>query len=227
MLKNNGRLINNKKLLLLDFDGVVVPGPNTEDINGFIREAIWIVSEYYNISIDEANKRFKESMSKHRYSTISQYFAMEHPQIDIVGANMRVFGEYNKRKYNLNEIENRYISLALSKIREMGLDISILTNNSEEVVNEVLLKLGLNNIITNVIGAEQLNFVLKPNINAYHKALQILKHSADNTIFLDDSTTNVMAAMYIGITGVYIGDEPDNDISIRYRTLREFLRMNL
>ena len=115
---------------------------------------------------------------------------------------------------------------ALDKIKNNGLDIAILTNNSEDVVNRVLPSLKLDSIIKTVIGSERLNPLLKPETKAYKKALKILDHEASKTLFLDDSITNVIGAMVAGITSVYIGDSDDKDAAIRYKTLHSFLRAN-
>ena len=151
---------------------------------------------------------------------------MEYPEIDAEYVKERIFGEYNRYKYRQNDRYNLYVSYALDKIKNNGLDIAILTNNSEDVVNEVLPSLKLDSIIKTVIGSERLNPLLKPETKAYKKALEILDHTASKTLFLDDSITNVIGAMVAGITSVYIGDSDDKDAAIRYKTLHSFLRTN-
>ncbi len=226
MLKNNKKLIEGKTLLLLDFDGVVVPGPNRKELDEFINRSASIISEHKKIPIDAAQTLLNEQMIKNNYVTVSQLFFMEYPEIDAEYVKERIFGEYNRYKYRHNEKYNLYVSCALNKIKRNGLDIAILTNNSEDVVNEVLPSLKLDNIIKTVIGSERLNPLLKPETKAYKKALEILDHTASKTLFLDDSITNVIGAMVAGITSVYIGDSDDKDAAIRYKTLHSFLRTN-
>jgi FMN phosphatase YigB (HAD superfamily) len=226
MLKNNKKLIDDKKLLLLDFDGVIVPGPNRNELKGFMNRSASIIAEHKKIPLNAARMLLNEQMIKNNCVTISQLFFIEYPEIDPEYVKECVFGEYNRYKYRPNGNYNEYISCALEKIKRCGLDIAILTNNSEDVVTEILPSLKLSSIIEIVIGSEQLNPLLKPETKAYMKALKILGHEASKTLFLDDSITNVIGAMIAGITSVYIGRDNEEDAVIRYKTLRSFLRTN-
>ena len=64
MLKNNKKLIEGKTLLLLDFDGVVVPGPNRKELDEFINRSASIISEHKKIPIDAAQTLLNEQMIK-------------------------------------------------------------------------------------------------------------------------------------------------------------------
>jgi putative hydrolase of the HAD superfamily len=87
----------------------------------------------------------------------------------------------------------------------------VFTNADANHAQRVLAVLGLNDCFHGLIDLRALNFVCKPEMETYYRALSLAGESrADQAMLLDDSPRNLLPAKVIGFTTVLVGHEtPD------------------
>lgn len=85
----------------------------------------------------------------------------------------------------------------------------ILTNSDIKHARRVLSILGLEGVFAGIIDIHELQFVCKPDPQAYHKALEIAgARQAGTSLFIDDSPANVLAADRLGFQTLLVSENP-------------------
>ena len=86
-----------------------------------------------------------------------------------------------------------------------GLQKSVLTNNPAEFARRIINALGICDMFEHIIGSREMDFKLKPNIEAFLTAMQIAGYDAKTTMFVDDVPEFHPAAKQLGMTTVLLG----------------------
>lgn len=88
--------------------------------------------------------------------------------------------------------------LELAKILKKNYKTAVLSNSTEEMMAHIVETHGLKNCFTEMFFSNQMG-LMKPENKAYEFALKKLGALPEETIFTDDSATNVEAAKKMGI----------------------------
>jgi putative hydrolase of the HAD superfamily len=97
-------------------------------------------------------------------------------------------------------------------LRNMLAEISprrvIFTNASSQHAQRVLQRLGVEELIDQIIDIETLDFANKPLPQAYLRALRLVGETdAERCLMVDDRLANLLPAKTIGMTTVLVGDD--------------------
>lgn len=83
----------------------------------------------------------------------------------------------------------------------------IFTNSDRKHAVRILSFLGLENEFEGIIDIHALNFICKPQPEAYHTAMNIAQqYQAGNCLFIDDSPVNIASAKTLGFLTVFVTD---------------------
>ncbi|MBI2172599.1 MAG: HAD-IA family hydrolase [Candidatus Aenigmarchaeota archaeon] len=138
-----------------------------------------------------------------------------------------VFGEEYGMKYE-GFVQNAYMKVPLEDfihpdirlartLERMNMPKSILTNNPSEFGKRILELLGIADMFERVIGSREVGFRLKPEKEAFERALKITGYEPLETLFVDDTPENHACAKELGMTTVLMGqgEYPYVDYPIR------------
>lgn len=113
---------------------------------------------------------------------------------------------------------NREFREALSRI---PLEKVIFTNASREHALNIINYLGLAGLFSRIVDIRDLNFICKPNPQAYERFLEIVGVKGEECILVDDTPRNLVAAKAFGIITVLIGGEPQEGVDFVIQTPAE------
>jgi putative hydrolase of the HAD superfamily len=102
-------------------------------------------------------------------------------------------------------------------------ELWVFTNSDFHHANRVLDRLGIQDCFKGVIDLYALDFIVKPNPDAYHKAFEIadVSNPADCLMF-DDLIPNLSTAKQLGLTTVLVGENGQNqDVDYYLSTIQE------
>lgn len=99
---------------------------------------------------------------------------------------------------------DRELQAALEKIEAEKV---VFTNASAEHASRVLSILGVKHHFKRIIDIRALDYVSKPNPEAYQHALDILSAEGRECLIIDDRVRNLMPAKKLGMTTVLVGSE--------------------
>jgi pyrimidine 5'-nucleotidase len=101
------------------------------------------------------------------------------------------------------------------ELRQMLLDIplrrAVLTNSDVQHATHVLTHVNLLDCFERIIDIRALNFINKPNPQAYLMALELLGVGAEETIFVEDTPINTRPAKALGMKTILVDCPPTND----------------
>ncbi|WP_436502101.1 HAD-IA family hydrolase [Actinokineospora sp. HUAS TT18] len=97
-------------------------------------------------------------------------------------------------------------ALSLVRAARARTRVALLTNATTRLADDLAV-LGLDREVDGVISSAEIG-VGKPDKEAYLAALALLDATADETLFCDDSESNVAAARAVGMTAAHV---PDTD----------------
>jgi putative hydrolase of the HAD superfamily len=91
----------------------------------------------------------------------------------------------------------------LTEIRSRAPSASlVLVTNATSLLPSDLVKAKLKSAFDNVINSSDIKEA-KPSLDFFRSTLNIIQQPIDNTIFIDDTLVNVMAAQSMGITSIH------------------------
>lgn len=94
----------------------------------------------------------------------------------------------------------------------------IFTNADSNHASRVLSILGLFDCFTGIIDIRKIDFVCKPNPDAYYKAIEIAGNPTEkNCIMIDDSERNLVTANEIGLATILINDSGNSNPRIDFK----------
>ena len=169
------------------------------------------VSENLNIELDEAKKLQKKYYKQHgttlrgmmdNHGVDPDHFLSEVHRLDysIVGPNKQL----NKE---LEKLDGRKI---------------IYTNANREHADNVLKKLELTHMFTEIFDIKDADYIPKPEINPYKKIIKDFSIDPSNAIMFDDIAKNLVPAKNVGFTSVWI-DAGYEDFSDDIARSKKFL----
>ena len=80
----------------------------------------------------------------------------------------------------------------------------IYSNANKKHVDEVLLRLELNNFFDDIFDIKQANYIPKPDIEAYKEFIKKFDINPESSIMFDDIAKNLVPAKKVGFTSVWI-----------------------
>jgi len=81
----------------------------------------------------------------------------------------------------------------------------VFTNADARHARRVLCRLGITRHFDSIIDIHLLEFINKPDVRAYQKALEFISARAEECLFVEDSPTNIVPAGKLGMTTVMVG----------------------
>ncbi|MFP6778894.1 MAG: pyrimidine 5'-nucleotidase, partial [Alphaproteobacteria bacterium] len=95
-------------------------------------------------------------------------------------------------------------------------NIYIYTNGSKSHAINVMLRLGINNVITRIFDIENANYIPKPSITALKSFMKKFNINAEEAIFFEDIPKNLINPKKVGFQTVLIksNSHPDNNTNI-------------
>ncbi len=100
---------------------------------------------------------------------------------------------------------NKDVLLIAAKLREKGFKIGVITNTAVDWVDIKMRKFGLKDIFNGVYCSCTVG-VAKPDPRIYLTAIQNMKTTVRETIFVDDREENLVACEKLGIKGLLFRD---------------------
>ena len=93
----------------------------------------------------------------------------------------------------------------------------IFTNADSDHASRVLSILGLFDCFNGIIDIRKIDFVCKPNPDAYYKAIEIAGNPTEkNCIMIDDSERNLVTANEIGLATILVSDSGNSNPRIDF-----------
>ena len=93
----------------------------------------------------------------------------------------------------------------VNEFAKLGIEQSIVSNTTNEIIQKCAKRLGINPFISNFIGRDNVSRG-KPAPDPYLHALELHKQKAEHCIVFEDSYTGVQAAIGAGIRVIGVGD---------------------
>jgi putative hydrolase of the HAD superfamily len=117
------------------------------------------------------------------------------------------------------------VNLTLKKLlQSLPQERWILTNSDRSHAQRVLMALDLEECFHGIIDVNALDFIPKPDPEAFMKSLVIAGAEAESSIFFDDAVRNLNVASQLGFTTVLVGPaapEPSDGVHFHLRQLEE------
>lgn len=104
---------------------------------------------------------------------------------------------------------NGALDLVLSSIK---LEKIVFTNASEEHARRVLRVLGIEHHFSRVVDIRALNYLSKPNLEAYQCILDILGASGRECLIVEDSIRNLQEAKKLGMVTILVDGKPEEGV---------------
>jgi putative hydrolase of the HAD superfamily len=193
------------KYLIFDLDNTLYP-PETGLLQNVSNNISKFIEKKLRLSEKEANilrEKYKEKYG------ITLSGLIKHHGID--------FNEFDKFVYNINyESKLKKDNNLYNILKRINLKKIIYTNSGEIHSLKVLKQLGLDNLFDDVITIEKLNFLAKPTKESITYFLKLTSVKPKNSLFFEDSETNLFAAEQFGFKTAIVGKQTKNfDFSIK------------
>lgn len=92
-------------------------------------------------------------------------------------------------------------------LTEIALEKAVFTNASEEHARRVLKVLGVERHFGRIIDVRAVDYVAKPDPEAYRRALELLGAQGNECLIVDDRVRNLAPAKELGMITVLVSDE--------------------
>jgi putative hydrolase of the HAD superfamily len=102
---------------------------------------------------------------------------------------------------------------------------AIFTNADALHARRVLARLGIAHHFERIIDIRTLDFVNKPDRRAYLKALQLVRASPHECVFVDDCSANLVAAKSVGMVTVLVCDGSKGDHLVADHRIRSICEL--
>jgi putative hydrolase of the HAD superfamily len=96
-------------------------------------------------------------------------------------------------------------------LESLGVEKAIFTNATARHARRVLRALQVHRHFGCIIGIVELEFVPKPDLRAYHKALELLRTRPEECLLIDDRARNLTPGHDLGMTTVLVGRDDCTD----------------
>jgi len=201
------------KAVLLDFDGTIVKF--TFDSQRAKAEIIEMLPE----------SRLPQNLFKPEYriselfNKIEEYINTNPPKEDRERAKtFKNRAEQIVERYEMEGAKNTAliegIKKVLEEIRERGLKLAVITNNSIRPTRYALQKIGLANFFDVILTRDATQF-MKPHPQPIHKALKKLGVHPSEAIFIGDSPIDIRASKEAGVAAIGVTTGVANEEILR------------
>lgn len=181
---------NNKKNLLLDFDGTLV---NSE--KEFFKAFRDTILEKYNYEI--TYKEYKENeldQNSNLIKMLKEKYIIN-PEIKEQEIMDNVYLKYDNYFDNVLEDKDTILNIELlKKLKNKGYDICIISTSKKKYINKLIEKFNLKDLFEYIISREDVK-EQKPSKEAYEKVLNELKIDTKTCLAVEDSNRGVKAAI--------------------------------
>ena len=172
------------RLAIFDFDGVIV------DSGGDIADAVNYARVKYGRQVLPNEEVFK-FIGFGSKTLIKKAF----PDVDDSQLFDEIYDTYYD--YYMTHCVNKTIFYdgvidVFDKLREMEIDIAVMTNKPEGLTKAILDKLGVDKYVRFVVGPESIS-ALKPDPEGIEKILEEFECEPENAIMVGDSYTDIIA----------------------------------
>jgi len=188
----------NIEYLLFDNDGTLC-----ELDSGFkeavVRRMTSFLAQKLQIPEDQVVEERKRLIRKYGVESTEFVFGREYG-ID--------YDEFVNGTYLLVPIEEhgvRYDDRLQAMLQNIEIPKAVLTNNPSEFARKILKSLGVEQFFEHVVGSREVNYKLKPNREAFLRAVDIARFNPKTTMFIDDIPEFHQPAKELGMTTVLIG----------------------
>ena len=138
----------------------------------------------------------------------------------------KIYLEYEKKFRDLlNENDVSLNFELLKQLKSKGLRLALVSTSRKKFIDMLLTKLNIQDLFEVVISREDVKN-LKPESDAYNKALSLLNISCDNCIAIEDSERGIKASKGANIKTIQVNDfikNKTNNIEISEKLSRILL----
>ncbi len=187
------------KTFLFDFDGTLVDSMPT-----FVSVMMRILDEN-KISYDENLVKIITPLGYVGSAKYFQTLGLNKPIDELVAA----MNEYAIYEYENNIVAKQTVIETLSKMKELGYDLNVLTASPHSVLDPCLKRIGIYHLFNNVWSCNDFN-TTKADPQIYVKCSERLAKPVNEIIFVDDNINAVKTAKTAGMISYGIYD-PSSD----------------
>ncbi len=192
---------NKLSTILCDLDGTLI---NSENI--FFESFKEILREKFGICITFSEYEENELIKN---SNLINKLKLENKIPDNVLNNDIMHDVYNKYLDKFKELikdDDVYLNFELlKKIKRKNIKIGLISTSKKEFINLILKDLQLNNLFDIIIAREDV-LNLKPNPEAYSKAINTLKINTDECIAIEDSYRGIESSTKANVKTIKINE---------------------
>ena len=199
--------VDDLKVLLLDLDGTLI---NSE--KAFFSSFQDVLLKQYNINITmEDYKKYELEQNAMLIKKLrEQYsFLKDIPDKDIMNSVYSNYTGFFRQIILEDEAKDNFKTL--EKLKERGIGLGLVTTCRRTYLDILVKELHLENLFDLIIAREDVEH-LKPDSEAYLKALEYFKVSPDKCLAIEDSKRGVDAALNAGIKTIKV----ENFTMIKY-----------
>jgi len=157
------------------------------------------ISKYLNIEINEAKKLQKKYYKKHGTTLRGM---MDNHSVD----PDLFLSEVHKLDYSIVD-PNEELNKQLEKLKGRKI---IYTNANRQHADEILKRLKLTHIFTEIFDIKNANYIPKPEITPYEQIIKDYEINPSKAIMFDDIAKNLVPAKNIGFTTIWINAGYEN-----------------
>ncbi|HUS69967.1 MAG TPA: pyrimidine 5'-nucleotidase [Anaerolineae bacterium] len=187
---------NSIKHVLFDLDETMYP--TETGIMDLIGERI---NEYMSVQLGIEPDEVASLRSRYyeRYGTTGRGLYLHH-DVDL--------GDYFEFVHDLPVEEVLQPDARLDEMLDsLEVEKAIFTNATAEHAQRVLRALQVQRHFGCIIGIAELKYVPKPDVRAYHRALELLRARPEECLLVDDRVRNLSPGHDLGMTTVLVGGE--------------------
>jgi putative hydrolase of the HAD superfamily len=104
-------------------------------------------------------------------------------------------------------------------LRSIPLTKVIFTNATVEHAQNVLNILGIADQFADIIDVRRVEYISKPNAEAYERLLNILQATGDECILIEDATRNLLPGKALGMTTILVDSEDCTEVDYCVRDI--------
>jgi putative hydrolase of the HAD superfamily len=195
--------LNNYNTFIFDLDNTLFSSNSN-----FFRKVEIRMEEFITLKLMVTQKQARSIRKSYfiKYKTTLNGLLKNHSNIDpIEYYNFLSEVSLNSLKPNIN------LNSLLSKINSHKV---IFTNSTETYAIRLIKHLKLNNILTDIMSLDKMNFISKPHISTYKILCSTYNIDPTTAIYFDDLPENLIPAAKMGMTTVLITDANSKGLSI-------------
>ena len=144
---------------------------------------------------------------------------------DSLDKSMKVFqieSSMKKELLNLYKVLSTYpeVKEVLKKLKEKNFKLSILSNGTPKLLNELVISNGLDNIFNDIFSIEKVG-IYKPNAKVYDMPLEKYKIQSNEIVFLSANTWDVSGGGNYGYQSIWVNRNKNIFDNLDYKPKNE------